>query len=169
MAEFPKQRVDDLVVTRTQGDMLVYDERSKGLHTLNAEMATVWEACDGNRSVSQIAVLTGLDQSLVDHALGKLSHADLLVRSLPSSGESQSRRRLLKKAAVGVGVAVPTIISITAPAAASIPSCDPYPGFLDHCTGNGQIAATAEPHMQECDEGGWYCLGLATILEAIAA
>ena len=123
MAEFPRRRVDDLVMTRTLGDIIVYDERSKGIHTLNAGMADVWEACDGQNSVSQIALLTGLNHTLVNDALANLSQAGLLETAWGSLGGGQSRRRLLRNAAVGVGIALPTIVSITAPAAADVSSC----------------------------------------------
>jgi hypothetical protein len=123
VAEFPRRRVDDLVMTRTLGDIIVYDERSKGIHTLNAGMADVWEACDGTNSDAHIALLTGLTPTLVNDALVKLSQAGLLETPWGSGAPRQSRRRLLKQAGAGIAVAVPTIISVTAPAAAWNASC----------------------------------------------
>src|SRR2546422_8935483 len=51
----PRQRRDGLVVQELPEETLVYDLERHKAHCLEAVAAAVWEACDGHRTVEQIA------------------------------------------------------------------------------------------------------------------
>src|SRR5881296_287170 len=51
----PRQRRDGLVVQKLPEETLVYDLERHKAHCLEAVAAAVWEACDGRRTVEQIA------------------------------------------------------------------------------------------------------------------
>ena len=51
-----RPRVQDDAVFRSLGtEWVVYDPRTQLLHVLNTTAALVWSACDGSRSVQDIA------------------------------------------------------------------------------------------------------------------
>lgn len=130
----PAARVTDLVTTESKDEVLVYDQKVHHIHHLNATAAKVWRLCDGQRTVSEIAVETGIAEDGVKLALRTLEDAQLLdAQLLVSIRGTQSRRSLIKKAAVA-GIAVPAIASISAPNAAASHS----PGHV--CTGNNRDA-----------------------------
>jgi hypothetical protein len=103
-------------VRRTDdGGMLVYDERADIGHVLNPSVAVVYDLCDGERSVADmaryVAAETGLpaDDEIVLLALAQLREAGLLDESEPTTASLASvntgltRRSLLKRLAVGAG------------------------------------------------------------------
>ena len=103
-------------VRRTDdGGMLVYDERTDIGHVLNPSVAVVYDLCDGERSVADmaryVAAETGLpaDDEIVVLALAQLREAGLLDESEPTTAALASvntgvtRRSLLKRLAVGAG------------------------------------------------------------------
>lgn len=114
----PAMRHDQLIVTRAGNDLVVFDERSNALHTLNTVAQTVWEECNGTHSISDIVIATSYPAEVVKQALKQLEDATLLGRPLkPSQRSTDSRRTLMKKA--GLAAAIPTIVSISAPIAAN--------------------------------------------------
>lgn len=131
----PVSRRDDLVVSTTGPEVLVFDQRKDHLHHLNPIASAVWHLCDGQREVAELAAdasdLVGetIGRPAVLLALGQLEEANLLDAPLDASLRStrQSRRTLLRKAGLAGAVAVPAIVSISAPAAAQINS-DCVPG-----------------------------------------
>jgi len=50
----PKRR-SDLLVRSVEGDVVVLDRRDEKIHQLNATAAFIWERCDGQHSVGDIA------------------------------------------------------------------------------------------------------------------
>jgi DNA-binding transcriptional ArsR family regulator len=127
----PAARVDRLITTEAGDEVLVYDQATHHIHHLNMTSVAVWRLCDGHRTVSELAAATGLSDDLVRLALTRLSRAKLLDAQLPATmgGEVQSRRRFMKKAAIAGGIALPVVVSMTAPSAAQAASCD-----MDGCT-----------------------------------
>jgi hypothetical protein len=121
----PAARFERLVMTEAGGEVLVYDERSHHIHRLNQASAAVWRLCDGRRTVAHVASETGMPVELVQVALGKLADAGLLDGELPAGmrAAGQSRRRFLTKAVVAGGVALPVLVSISAPTAVQAQSC----------------------------------------------
>lgn len=123
----PAARFHGLVTTATGDEVLVYDKERHHIHHLNRTSAIVWRLCDGQRSVEEIALLASteadaeVDVSTIRLALSKLSGAYLLAQPLEDgmSVRSQSRRVFMKRAAVAGAIAVPAIVSMSAPALAA--------------------------------------------------
>lgn len=118
----PAARSLDLVTTESKDEVLVYDQAVHHIHHLNASAAKVWRLCDGERTVSEIAMETGLAEDAVKLALRTLEDAQLLDAPLGTSLRGmQSRRAFMKKAAIAG--AVPAIVSVTAASAQVAGSC----------------------------------------------
>ncbi len=142
----PAARTTDLVITEAGDEILVYDNRTHHIHHLNAMSAEVWRLCDGTRTAAEItSLMEAGDLETVRLALAKLAGAGLLEGGVPSdlTVQSAARRRFLRKVAVAGAVAVPAIISVSAPAAADHVSGHEGPCSettcltnLDCCNGN---------------------------------
>ena len=120
----PTARTHDLVLTELGDELLVYDLRRDALHYLKPPAASVWRACDGRRSIRDVAVALGEAPETVEAILVQLADALLLDDStMPKRGPRASRRALLRGAGIGV-----VVTSITAPSAAAQVSstCVPY-------------------------------------------
>lgn len=143
----PLARMEDLVITESGQDLLVFDSLSNELHHLDALSATVWRQLDGIST--ELEILGSTRESLGDHvtadsidlAIVALGKANLLSGQVPTvmSDGASSRRRFLKKA--GLAASVPVIASVTAPLAtraSSLSTCD----VAESCAvvGLGQIA-----------------------------
>jgi len=160
----PAARIDGLVITETRDEMLVYDMRHHHIHHLNPVSREIWRLCDGTRTVAEIArqanVAGVVDDAAVRLALTKLAAADLLEGELDRSlkGGRQSRRAFARRAAVAGAVAVPVIVSITAPSAAAASS-----GSCPTQCGSGQPQCCQ--NSDDCKDmlgghrGDWNCTG----------
>lgn len=120
------QHREDLVMTETQDDLLVYDPETHALHTLNPVLAKVFRRCDGTVSIEDLVQKTGLGEDAVRLAVAQLHEAGLLEGTSPIiEAPVGSRRRFLRN--VGIGASLPVITSVTVPmasAAASV-TCTP--------------------------------------------
>src|SRR5213080_1354168 len=124
----PRQRRDGLVVQKLPEETLVYDLERHKAHCLEATAAAVWQACDGRRTVEDIAARATtrigrrVPEEAVWLALRRLGRARLLEAPVegPAVGPLTSRRDWLKKAALFGGLSV---LSITAPTAAQAATC----------------------------------------------
>jgi hypothetical protein len=122
----PAARIEGLVVTESRDDVLVYDTEHHHIHHLNQVSAAVWRSCDGRRSIPDVtrtlrATLPGeINDEVVRLALTKLESAGLLSGALEPHVRTpgQSRRKFLRRAAVAGAVAVPIVLSISAPSSA---------------------------------------------------
>lgn len=118
----PVMRKNNLITTTTGSDQIVYDRDNNSVHTLSSSVSDVWLRCDGTRSAAMIAAETGLPIETVQMALQQLMAVSLITGHDKVSSPSGSRRRLLKRAGMGATVAIPVIVSVTAPAAADVSS-----------------------------------------------
>jgi hypothetical protein len=110
-------------VSAVDADLLIYDQVTHQVHHLNTTAASVWRACDGQRTVADLAVATGVSLDLVGQAVTTLDRAGLLASPLPATlRATRQSRRAFVKAGAAAGVAVPVVISMTAPIAAGVPS-----------------------------------------------
>lgn len=119
----PAARIEDLVITESGSELLVFDTQSNELHHLDQLSAAVWRQLDGRSTENDILQITRA--SLGDHvtadsiqlAIIGLGKANLLSGQVASSQNdgASSRRRFLKKA--GLAASIPVIASVTAPAA----------------------------------------------------
>lgn len=124
-------RNDELVVQDLSDEMLVYDLRNHKAHCLNKTAAFIWNHCDGQTTVDDIAKMmerewkTPVSEDAVWFALNKLSKAELLQEriTLPEAKAGMSRRSAIRRLGVGALMvpAVMTIVSPTAMAGASVP------------------------------------------------
>jgi hypothetical protein len=119
----PLARRDELDIQSVGGETLVYDKRTDKAYVLSPSAAAVWRACNGKRSVEDIANYLSREnpttEQVVWYALGQLN--DLLAEpvTVPSAYAKLSRRQFLQRAGlVGGAVAIPIVVSIVAPAPA---------------------------------------------------
>lgn len=125
MKQFPIARQKDLIVEELPDEVLVYDLNTDKAHCLNRMSALIWKNCDGEKSEGEIAQL--LEQELespVSLQVVMLGLQELAARGLLQEDEAialrpqLSRRRLIQHLGLSAAIALPVIMSISAPAAA---------------------------------------------------
>ena len=127
-ARLPHARTDSLVIRELDDETLVYDTDRDEAHCLNQTAALVWGQCDGKTTAAQAAqslqskLDARVDPDLVWLAVKQLQHFHLVESSAKSP--SVSRRSLVLKYAPAA-LALPVIMSISAPTPAIISSCIP--------------------------------------------
>lgn len=125
-ALLPRSRTDNLVIRELDDETLVYDTERDEAHCLNQTAALVWEQCDGKTTAAQAArslqgkLDVSVDTDLVWLAVKQLERFHLVESSAKSP--SVSRRALVLKYAPAA-LALPVIMSITAPTPAGTVSC----------------------------------------------
>jgi hypothetical protein len=142
----PQARTDKLVVQTLPDETLVYDLTRKKAHCLNRTTAWVWERCDGQTAVPDMASRLGDDlnapvpEEVVWLALEQLEQAHLLRSRTPAplAGTRMSRRSMVRQLGMGAAIAIPAILSIIAPEAAEAASCK-VDGTL--CTSSSQCCS----------------------------
>lgn len=123
----PVVRTRDLVVQEHGDEILIYDLTKDRAMCLNTTAAAVWRACDGTRTVSDIAALVGSDD-VVWLALAELKKEELIDQgpATPEKFSGMSRRQVMKRIGLGSVIAVPVIMSLLAPPAhAAASTCSP--------------------------------------------
>ncbi|HEX5732519.1 MAG TPA: PqqD family peptide modification chaperone, partial [Blastocatellia bacterium] len=121
-------------------EVLVYDLERDRAHCLNLSAARVWERCDGDHTVREIAREVG-DEEVVWMAVEQLSRAGLLEEKIKRPGETggMSRREVIKRIAAAAAIGVPVVTSIVAPmashAANCLPAGQPCTSALQCCSG----------------------------------
>lgn len=142
----PTAREEGLVLTTVDDELLIYDLDRHHLHRLNAITQAFWKSCDGSRTLDAIADETGrilgqqLTEGVVLLALRQLAEASLLDGRSLDLLPRESRREMVRKVAIAGAVALPSLMSISAPTAAQTRSCDPE-GYAcmansECCSGN---------------------------------
>ena len=129
-AVMPLSRKKGLIVKAVADEVLVYDLDRNKAHCLNQAAALIWEHCDGQTGVgeiaSRVASATGMsaDTDVVMLALNQLRKSGLLEAETPrvDSGPRLSRRDLIRKIGVAA-VTLPLVTSILAPTASATTSC----------------------------------------------
>jgi hypothetical protein len=125
----PQARTEGLVIRELDDETLVYDTERDEAHCLNQTAALVWESCDGKTTAVQAAqsLQSKLDQrvdpDLIWLAVKQLQRFHLVEGS--AKGFSVSRRDLVLKYAPAA-LALPVIMSISAPTPAGLSSCLPF-------------------------------------------
>jgi hypothetical protein len=122
----PRARHDGLLVEMVGEELLLYDQDSHTAHCLSPIAAWLWRQCDGERDITELAALSGANESLLTDALHELHEKDLLAAEPEltyGAGPSESRREAIGRIArYGAAAAsAPLIVSATAatPAMAS--------------------------------------------------
>jgi len=125
----PLARRERLLIEKLSDEVLVYDLDRKKAHCLNQTAALIWNHCDGQTSLEEMAVVlqeqseVKVDHDVVWYGLDQLRRARLVEESvaMPNGATKVSRRELIRR--LGLAVAVPTVASILAPKASAALSC----------------------------------------------
>jgi hypothetical protein len=118
--------MDGLVIRELDDETLVYDTERDEAHCLNQTAALVWKHCDGKttarEAVQSLQSTLGVpvDTDIIWLAVKQLQRFHLVEGSQKSP--SVSRRALVLKYAPAA-LALPVIMSITAPTPAATASC----------------------------------------------
>lgn len=122
----PRTRTANLVVRELDDETLVYDMERDEAHCLNHTAALVWRHCDGKTTARRAARALGkeldtpVDTDLIWLAVKQLDRFRLVEGARKSP--SVSRRDLILKYAP-LALALPVILSISAPAVVQAASC----------------------------------------------
>ena len=119
----PIGRTNNLVVQEYENEVLVYDLTDHRAMSLNETSARVWRACDGQKSVSDIADEIG-NEGITLLALSELKKAKLVDAKAPELAkfEGMPRREAIKRIGMTSLIALPIIASLAAPTAAQTAS-----------------------------------------------
>jgi len=126
----PNARKADLVVQETGDEVLVYDLTTNKASCLNDTSAFVWQNCNGENSIADIATALGrktnqaVNDDFVWLAIDQLAKNGLLEDKVSSNEifSGMSRRDVIKKVGLGAMIALPIVSSLVAPTAASAAS-----------------------------------------------
>jgi hypothetical protein len=122
----PRSRTQGLVIRELDDETLVYDTERDEAYCLNQTAALVWQQCDGETTAAQAArslqnkLDVSVDTDFVWLAIKQLRRYHLLAGTMKSP--SVLRRDLVLKYAPAA-LALPVIISITAPTPAQAATC----------------------------------------------
>jgi len=136
--DLPRARRDDLLTTKLDDEVVVYDPESKRAHSLNRLAVTVWNHADGSKSVDELRQAVSdeigipVDTTAVMNAMRKLERAHLLLSKATAVGPMTRREMLTKSGKFGAAaMATPLIASAFVPMAAAAASVVTHP----ECTG----------------------------------
>jgi len=127
----PKARANGLLVRELEDELLVYDLNRHKAHCLNTTAAKIWNQCDGEKTVTQIAASlsnesgTQVDESVVWLGLKSLERNYLLTEQITRTlgAKAVTRRDVLRRLGVGAAVALPLVTSVFAPRATEAATC----------------------------------------------
>ena len=147
-------------------EILIYDLTSNKAFCLNETSALVWQLCDGNKSVPEIAehlsrkFNSAVNEELVWLALDQLKREKLVSNcdELNTKFNGTSRREVIKRVGTSTMIALPLISSLIAPHAASAQSaaCDSTSGA---CTApSGRPNGCCCQNGPDCQSGN--CVGI---------
>jgi hypothetical protein len=114
-----------IIVRQIETETLLYDESTHRAWCVNRSSACVWQLCDGNRTVKQIAEAASrelecaVDEDVVLLTLDELREKNLLEEpSSPIFVDGISRRKMIARAGLAAAALLPVIGIIAAPPAA---------------------------------------------------
>jgi len=128
-SQVPIARKEGLVVQEMPDEVLVYDLDENKAFCLNPTAAEIWKACDGHRSVADIAL--GLShggdeeakENIVWLALDQLREKNLITNEISSRFAGQSRREVLKKVGLATALALPVVAMLSFPSSVLAVTC----------------------------------------------
>ena len=145
----PRGRRDDLLTTKLDDEVVVYDPETKQAHSLNRLAVSVWNHADDAETVADLRAKVSTDvgvpvnEAAVLNALQKLERAHLLLDKVATSGPLTRREILRKGGKLSAAVAVtPIIASALVPMAAAaasfvcsvgVPGCQQSPTCGPDC------------------------------------
>lgn len=157
----PDARQDGLLVQEVGDETIVYDQQRNHAHRLNRSAALVWRACNGRRTVADLAdtlrpqLGDAASEDLVLLALDRLEKGHLLTGPLdpPMGVDPITRRTALRKLALvgGMTLLIPVVQNMVAPTPAMAMSVG--------CAKNGQIYSATRPCCPGLRRRGNRCVG----------
>ena len=122
----PLSRRENIVLQEYGREILIYDLKRDKAYNLNETASLVWQACDGTRTINEISALIGrklrlpVSNDFIWLALDGLRKENLLenANELAPPFAGVSRREVIRRIGLISLVALPTISSLIAPAAA---------------------------------------------------
>lgn len=152
MKQFPTARREKLIVKELPGEVLIYDLNTDKAHCLNRTAALIWKNCDGEKTEGDIATLlqqelnTPMSTQVVTLGLEELAGYGLLQEDAATPARVPvSRRRLIQNLGLAGMIALPVIMSISAPAAAQASST------ADPCIANPRAVGCPCVFDGDCD------------------
>lgn len=122
----PKARSSELLTREIPGELLIYDMKRHTAYCLNETAASIWKQCNGKRTVTEIARQleksrkVPLDEKIVWLAVEQLQKRHLLDLQMPLPSQRViSRRESIRSLGLATAIALPIVVSIIAPTAAS--------------------------------------------------
>jgi hypothetical protein len=168
VSQRPKARKHNLIIKDLDDETLVYDRENDKAHCLNITAARVWQLCDGQSTVSEIAAAladraTKPNENLVWLALDQLEEFKLLSHSVakPMRLAGMSRRQLMRTMGITAAVSIPLISSIMAPTAVQAASCGALINRDNDCPCTSSTQCTSgccRSGLLLCKSGGGTCL-----------
>ncbi len=148
----PRARRDDLLTTKLDDEVVVYDPESKRAHSLNRLAVTVWNHADGSKSVDELRqavsaeIGTPIDTTAVVSAIRKLERAHLLLNKVAAVGPMTRREMLTKSGKFGAAaMAVPLVASAFVPVAAAAASVVIHPECSGSACGSFTPCSSSNP------------------------
>lgn len=125
MKNMPQSRQQNIVVQELKGELLIYDLSLNKAFCLNQSSAVVWQLCDGEKSIPEIAKIVGgklkseINDDFIWLALDRLKKENLIANpeEISSNFNGLSRRQVIKRIGFSSMVALPLITSLVAPSA----------------------------------------------------
>lgn len=167
----PRSRRDDVLTTKLDDEVVVYDPETKQAHSLNRVAVAVWNHADGSQTIDDLRqrvsdeVGIPVAQEAVWLALRKLEKAHLLMEKLGAG--PLTRREMLGKAGRygAAAMATPLIASALVPiaAAATSPHCGAGSGgscaggFVFGCDGAATCACVSTFFGTSVCTNNWFC------------
>ena len=119
----PESRTNDIVVQELEGEVLVYDLIKNKAFCLNKTSAIIWQNCNGQRTIEEIAEYTGkeleslISKETIQLALEQFRTDDLLKSNnrIENYLDGLSRREIIKRVGLSSLVALPLVSSLVAP------------------------------------------------------
>ena len=135
-----KARREGIIVKEIKGEFVLYDEKALRAHELNTAAGVVWQHCDGETSIRDLADAMAAetelpaDEDIVHLALAQLAKAGLLEGPQQGFEPRISRRQLIQRLSLASSLTVllPMVGTIVAPSSAMAQSGpgSPYAAFV---------------------------------------
>ena len=130
----PAARRDEIITREVDGELLIYDRVRDKAHCLNETAAAIWKRCDGQTTARDIADSLAqetagvVDERVIWLGLNELRRRHLLAETehwpQTNAGTSTlSRREAIRRIGLGAAIALPVVITITAPTPAQAGTC----------------------------------------------
>lgn len=121
----PESRAHNIVVQKLEDEVLVYDLLKNKAFCLNKTSAVIWQTCNGERTLEEIAEVSGktlnaaVTTEMVWLALEQFKKDNLLAENTNNVSlfNGMTRREVIRKVSVGSLIALPIVSSLVAPTA----------------------------------------------------